>query len=61
MTRVIYRREGNYINPEPLIEHIEPYAEFDPEPLIKLITRRLVEITRVETIDNFLSKTINQD
>jgi hypothetical protein len=47
MTRAIYKREGNSINPEPiLVEVVGPQIEFNPEALIKIIAQRLVETTK---------------
>jgi hypothetical protein len=47
MIQVTYRRKGSYIDPEPVsIEFVPPHTEFDPDPLIKIIARRLVKITK---------------
>jgi hypothetical protein len=47
MTRVTYEREGNAINSIPIsVSNNNPYIKFNPEPLVEIIARRLVEMTQ---------------
>lgn len=60
MTEVTYMREGKGINPEPiLVKIVEPYMEFDPECLIEILAKRLLEYTRI-TPEKILHRTAIQ-